>query len=223
MRTRASRKAVTILPVFLVFAAASTGTVLASDNCTVALVRALTDSVHSVDQHTEPVHTHTKATLARWEEWGQLYLAKHGHPYVPPKRKMASSDVPVPGEGRSGFKFECELPPVPTIDLALFDLLPPEELLPIPDEVPLEVAVIPPGTPLVPSGDIVPASPNYPNQPVFFGPGGVPPTTNTVPVTPIGPTPEPGSWVLLATGVMAMFGIRAIAKRGQAAETSSLS
>ncbi len=201
MRTRSARRVVPIFPIFLVFAAASTGTVLASDVCGVSIVKTLTEAARSAQDHTSITHRHTKETLARWEVWGNLYLAKHGHPYVPPKRPAhhaADSDAQ---EAR--FKLECELPPVPTLDLSSFALLPPEELAPTPDEVEI--------TPDVAVNEIPPVLgtttyPGYPGGPIVFGGGGggtvTPPTT---PLIPPAVTPEPDSFILLGTGFAAIF------------------
>lgn len=199
MRTQKTRRVLPILPVFLLFTAASTGTVLASDTCGLVLVKSLTDAARAADQHTAISHKYTKATLARWQVWGNLYLAKHGHPYVPPKHPAHHSSDADAQEAR--FKLECDLPPVPTVDLSNFDLLPPEELAAVPENVELIPDTIASSdTPRQPTGSNIVG---YPQGPVFFGPG----TGVTPPVTPYVPpaiTPEPSSWLLLVTGLLAV-------------------
>ena len=199
MSTRSSRRALPILPIFLVFAAASTGTVLASDTCGLVLVKTLTDVAHSAQEHTAVHHKYTRDTLTRWQVWGNLYLAKHGHPYVPPKRPAHSSTDADAQQAR--FKLECDLPPVPVADLTTFDLLPPEEL----EETPQTIEILP----IVATNDVPPQPVGssiigYPGGPVFFGPGTGGSPAPLVPNVPPAVTPEPSSWLLFATGLAAV-------------------
>ncbi len=200
MRTRSRRHALLILPILL-FLTASTGTILASDACSVSLVQALTNVTRNVDQRVTPAHRHTQETLARWEEWGNLYLATHGHPYVPPKRKLVVSNPSTPGQRESQFKFECEVPPIDTPDLTLVAELTPEGLLPVDGEMDVipqsPVALVLPPVPGPGSG-----FPGYPYSPVLFGPGG------NVDQPFVGLTPEPSSFVLLGTAAVLFFVFR---------------
>lgn len=212
MRTRSVRR---FLPLILVLTTASTGTVLASDVCGVSIVRTLTEAARTAQEHTEPAHKHTRATLAKWEEWGNLYLARHGHPYVPPKRMVASH--PMTREEREArFKLECELPPVPTVDLASFDLLPSEDLEPLSEELTLpENTLVASDVPPVIGATAYPT--NYPIGPVLgaTGGGGVG-SPSAPPVVPVvGVTPEPSSWLLLGTGLAAVLAFRKMARRPQ--------
>ena len=215
----------------------STGTLLASDPCKVFLVQKLTGVARTALQHTAVQHKHTKATLAAWEGWGKAYLAKHGHPYVPPKRQVATLNPVSQKEQEAALKFACELPQVPTLDTPFTALLVPDEMPPFVPDIPTLTAELtyppeadlPPGTPGtsdtpgmpgmpgIPGDDAGPPPPTYINEPIFFpperGPLSVPPPVDTPPTaTPVdappAPVPEPDSFVLLATGIAAIVGVR---------------
>ncbi len=276
MHTRTLRRAV---PALLLLSAASTGTLMASDACSIAVVQKFTSVADTLDQHTAKSHKHAKATLAKWKVWGDDYLAKHGHPYVPPSR-VATSHVPTPSNGDHVLKFSCEPEPVPMEDSFLGPLLIPGETPPPAPEVEVARAdeVPPLLTPDLPGGDTGSGTPGYPSGITSFPigsvgpPAGITPGTSTtpiipilpvtptvpvspvspvtpivpvtptvpvtpvipvtpvvpvspiVPVTPVVPvlpssptvppttpialTPEPSSWVLLATGIAAMWMFR---------------
>jgi hypothetical protein len=206
----------------------STGTLLASDPCKVFLVQKLTGAARTAQQHTAAQHKHTKATLAGWERWGKTYLAKHGHPYVPPKRQVATLNPVSQQEQAAALKFACELPQVPTLDTPFTTLLVPDEIPPfVPDipTLPAELTFPPeadlppeipagPGIPGSPGDNAGPPPPTYINEPIFFpperGPISVLPPVDTPPVAPV---PEPGSFVLLATGIAAIVGVRRSTRR----------
>jgi PEP-CTERM motif len=134
-------------------------------------------------------------------------------------------DVPLTGQ-LVPIEFPPSLPDVPT---ATAELTTPPELAP------------PPEIPTPPGGDTGTDSPGYPYPPIFFPAGGgpgsgpppgnspaappiVPPVTPPVvpPVTPpiypppLIPTPEPGSFVLLGTGVAALWAVRRNMTRSEA-------
>ena len=223
-------------PLLLFSFSASTGAVLASDNCQVSVVQALIDSSNAANRHVAPKHVHTKAVLASWEEWGKDYLAKHGHAYVPPKRNYVQGKMFRPEKPNGVFKFECVPPILPTEDASvtalLTDFLPTEELDTLPLSLPASDIISSP-SPVTP-GDEGGYLPSYP--PVFGGgpvaspstpsaPGS--PGTPTTPVTPpvpppdtptppIAATPEPGSYALLATGLAVLWGLR---QRSRAAQS----
>lgn len=220
-------------PLLLLVVVTSTGTLLASDPCKVFLVQKLTGAAQSAQQHTAPAHKHTKATLAAWEGWGKAYLAKHGHPYVPPKRPVATSNPGWQKQQEDALKFACELPKVPTVETPFTMLLVPDEMPPFVPDMPTLTAELTyppatdlppgtpgtsdtpgiPGTPGTPGEDEGPPPPTYINEPIFFppprGPNSVPPVdTPPVDTPPASPVPEPGSFVLLATGIAALVGVR---------------
>jgi hypothetical protein len=240
-------------PFCLLLAAGSTGTVvLASEGCRVSLVQTLTAATHSAQRHTTPAHKRTKATLAAWEAWGNAYLAKHGHAYVPPKRKVATTHPLSPQVKDALFKFACEALQMPTIDLPVDFQLTPDDAPPVLPIYPMYTAEsdMPPA-PYTPPGAITPhnggglggSPPTIPYTPPFFPPlgggGGIPPPSTppetlpgspsgpgtppvppiiptgppvgppiTSPVPPVLPTPEPSSFLLLGTGITALWAVR---------------
>ena len=156
---------------------------------------------------------------------GNDYLAKHGHPYQPPKRREPAQQPP--DQANRVFEFLCDLPPVPELAVFSDGLLDPL-LAPVvePDLDQVAENTIPPtiiptlpvantyyGTPLllapiggVGGGFILPVPPGTnPNAPTT-------PTTPTTPIggggTPVATTPEPGSFLLLGTGVAAVLELR---------------
>ena len=190
----------------------------ASDPCKDYVLQTFNTAARSARQRTVLVRKHTKATLIAWEGWGAAYLAKHGHPFVPPKPKVDTLHPRSQKEQEAMFKFACEVPPVPTYDTPLTGLLTPDEIPPLPD-IPALTAELTPPPELVPppkvttpaGGDTGPDSPFFPNVPVFpIGGGpvsGTPPGGPSVPpvVPPIIPTPEPASFVLFGTGMVALW------------------
>jgi len=223
-------------PLLLLVVVTSTGTLLASDPCKLFLVQKLTGAARTAVQHTAVQHKHTKATLAGWEGWGKAYLAKHGSPYVPPKRQVATLNPVSQKEQEAALKFACELPQVPTLDTPFTALLVPDEMPPFVPDIPTLTAEltyppeadVPPGTPGTPGtpgkpgtlgtpgGDAGPPPPRYINEPIFFPPERGPNSVTPVDAPPGVPTPviappavpEPGSFVLLATGIAAIVGVR---------------
>ena len=226
MRIQSVRKVTPLL--VILFGAASTGTILASDSCGISLVQRMTDATRKAREHVGPAHKHTQETLAKWEIWGNEYLAKHGHAYQPPKRRVARNQPP--DQENRVFEFLCDLPPVPELAVWSDGLLDPI----------LAPAIEPELTQVAENGippTVIPAPPvdtTYYGTPVLLVPiGGVPvafippvttpnaPTTPATPVgggtTPIATTPEPGPVLLLATGVAAVLELR---RRRRAAMTS---
>jgi hypothetical protein len=224
---RTVRRAVLLL---LLLFATSTGTLLASDDCKSYILQTFNEAARSAQRRTTVVRKHTKATLIAWQGWGAAYLAKHGHPFVPPKPKVATLHPMSPQEQDAMFKFACEIPPVPTMDIPLIGLFVPEEIPPpLPDipaltaelTAPPELAPPPGGTPpdvTTPSGgDIGPDSPVFPYVPIFppGGPvSGTPPGGSSIP-PPIIPTPEPTSFVLFGTGIASLWAIRRNVRRSK--------
>lgn len=173
------------LVILLTTAAISLGVVgvHASSEC----VRFIKKKVH---------HKVSAATAARWAAWDKAH--PNWHPKKSPQETMAQLD------------FACAVPltqkPVddellPALDLSAFALQP--ELPP--DEPPVIVAMNEPPQDLFP--DEPPVSlvspPIYPPQyPTLFGPFPAPPPPGHS-VQPTGATPEPSTWMLLATAVFA--------------------
>jgi hypothetical protein len=144
-------------------------------------------------------HRVSAATAARWAVWDKA------HPKWHPK--------PTPQETWEKLDFACE---VPMVEKPLADLLPAPQLAPL--VLPLEMSA-PPETPMVamnsPAPELFPEQPSEslvsppiyaPQYPALFGPIPTPSKTGP-PSPPVGATPEPSAWVLLATAVFAMGGL----------------
>jgi hypothetical protein len=185
------------IPIFFLFASATTGTIVASEGCRVSIVQTFTNATHSVQRHTTPAHRHTKATLAAWEAWGKAYLAKHGHAYVPPKHKRVALHPMSPEDQDHKFKFACEALELPTIDMPVSLLLIPDEPAPpIPDDDLLTAGLFPPpDSPASTHDDGGAYSPVYPSGPIYFLPGGGGPFPGPPSTKPPGipPTSPPGA------------------------------
>src|ERR1700743_3451019 len=159
-------------PLLLAVVVASTGTLFASDPCKTFVVQKLTGAARTAEQHTAPAHKHTKATLAAWEGWGKAYLAKHGHPYVPPKRPATTSNPGWQKQQEDALKFACEIPQVPTVDMPFTALLVPEETPPFVSDIPKLTAELtyppkndlPPGTPGTSDTPDTPGTPGTPDE-----------------------------------------------------------
>lgn len=154
-------------------------------------------------------HKVSAATAARWAAWNKA------HPNWHPKKR--------PAETLAQLDFACA---VPVIQKPVDGELPPLELnafnfasdfeLPPPDAPPVIVAMNAPPQNLAPdqpSGSYVMPPIYSPPFPALFGPPPTPPPGHSVtpppgggtnPTNPISPTPEPSSWMLLATSVMAI-------------------
>ena len=152
----------------------------------------------------------TAATAARWAAWNKA------HPNYHPKR--------TPEDTLAQIDFACK---VPTEEKTPTELLPPVELgtfgmpremsapptVSAPSATPVTVATNAPPPdlfPLQPSDSIV-TPPIYPPEyPVMFGPiGTVPLPSSQTPLPPVGPTPEPAGWVLMATAAAAIASVAA--------------
>ena len=147
----------------------------------------------------------TAATAARWATWNKAH--PNFHPKHTPKETLAQID------------FACK---VPTEEKVSAELLPPVELgtFEIPREMTAPPPVsAPPASPVIvatnaPPADLFPLQPSdsivtppiYPPEyPVMFGPiGTLPLPSSQTPLPPVGPTPEPAGWVLMATAAAAM-------------------
>lgn len=158
-------------------------------------VHASTDCQHLFSAYKNQLAKHLRhkvspETLARWAAWNKA------HPHYRPTPKEAMDKI----------DFVCQ---VPVDNSALSEDLPPVELPPMlpsmmdtfaaPSQPNIVVAnLVPPDNPTQPPL----ADPIYP--PVYFP--GVPSnfTTNSAPVPPMAPTPEPASLLLMATALSLM-------------------
>ena len=221
-----------VVPILLLFAATSTGTLLASDPCKVFVVpdvhwsSALSGAAHH-NQRTDTPGRH----CSRGRDGVKPISLNTAIPSSHRTRKVAMLHPMSPKEQDASLKFACEKPSVPTEDTPFTGLLAPEEIPPFLPDVPTLTAELtpppelfpPPATPTPSGGDTGTESPAYPNIPIFFppfggpGPGiplGSPPKSrHLVSAPPIVPTPEPGSFVFLATGVAAMWAVRRNGRR----------
>lgn len=152
-------------------------------------VRASTQCVRFIRRH----HKVSAATAARWAAWDKAHPNWH--------RKKT------PGETLAQLDFACSVPiivkPVdgelPPLQLAGFDM--PLVMLP-PPETPTVVAMETPPPDLFPeqpTQSLVTPPIYAPEYPSLFG---VSPVAAVAPV--IGATPEPSSWMMLATAMLAM-------------------
>jgi hypothetical protein len=146
-------------------------------------------------------HEVSAATAARWAAWDKA------HPNWHPKKK--------PAETLAQLDFACAVPVIekpadgelPPLELNTFNFAPDQELPP-PDAPPVIVAMNEPPQNFLPDQP----SPSYVTPPIFappyptlFGPPPPPPPPPHS-VTPTGPglAPEPSSWMLLVTSVLAI-------------------
>jgi hypothetical protein len=154
-------------------------------------VKASTQCVRFVQQVRH--HKVSAATAARWAAWDKAH--PNWHPKKAPKEIMAQLD------------FACQVPvevkPVdqnlPPLQIAGFDL--PLDMLP-PPETPTVVAMETPPPDLfpdTPSQSMVSPPIYSPQYPTLFGIAPVPAS-----LPPVGATPEPSSWMMLATAMLAM-------------------
>jgi hypothetical protein len=144
-------------------------------------------------------HKVSAATAARWAAWDKAH--PNWHPKKVPQETLAQLDFAcqVPVEAKS---VDGDLTP---LEIAGFDL--PLDLLP-PPETPTVIATNTPPLdlfPETPATSLVSPPIYAPQYPTLFG---VAPIASVVP--PIGATPEPSAWMMLAT---AMLGIGAMAMR----------
>jgi hypothetical protein len=159
-------------------------------------VYASTECVRFVQQKVRH-HKVSAATAARWAAWDKAH--PNWHPKTP-KETLAQVD------------FACSVPliqkPVdgdlPPLELTAFDF--PVDMLPPPEAPPVTVAMNTPPQDLFPDQPTpsVISPPIYsPEYPSLFGSFPAPPTRSVAPPAP-GPTPEPSSWMLLATSLLAI-------------------
>jgi hypothetical protein len=147
-------------------------------------------------------HKVSAATAARWAAWDKAH--PNWHPKKKPAEIMAQLDfacaVPVDPKPVDG-----ELPPV---ELNTFSF-PSDLLLPPPDAPPVVAMNEPPQDlfPDEPSMSLVSPPIFSPQYPTLFGPPSSPPPGRSVTTPPPpgpGLAPEPSSWMLLATSVLAI-------------------
>jgi hypothetical protein len=146
------------------------------------------------------VHHHkvSAATAARWVAWDKAH--PNWHPRTP-KETLAQLDfacaVPLIEKPVDG-----ELPP---LDLTAWDI--PMDMLPPPEAPPVTIAENTPPQDLFPDTPALPdvvSPPIYsPQYPSLFGSFPPPPSHSVAPPAP-GATPEPSTWMLLATSILAM-------------------
>jgi hypothetical protein len=157
-------------------------------------VHASTECVRFIQKKVH--HKVSAATAARWAAWDKAH--PHWHPKKTPQETLAQLD------------FACAVPMIekpvdgdlPPVQLTGFDF--PVDMLPAPEAPPV-VAMNEPGPNLFP--DSPPVSnvfpPVYsPQYPSLFGGFPTPPTRAVT--APPGPAPEPSTWMLLATSMLAM-------------------
>lgn len=162
-------------------------------------VRASTQCVRFVQKVRH--HKVSAATAARWAAWDKA------HPNWHPQKKT-------PNETLAQLDFACQVPvDVKSVDgdlppLQIADLEVPMDMLPPPPQ-PTVVALNTPPPSFFPedqpSQSLVSPPIYSPEYPSLFG---IAPIPSVAP--PIGATPEPSTWMMLAT---AMFGIFALALR----------
>lgn len=161
-------------------------------------VQASTECVRFIKKRVH--HKVSAATAARWAAWDKA------HPNWHPKK--------TPAETLAALDFACAVPVIqkpvddqlPPLELTNFEF--PPELLPPPETPPMVAENQPPQvfTDVPPMSFVSP--PIYsPPYPTLMGPPPAPPGHA---VTPLGATPEPSSWMLLATSMLGicMLGYR---------------
>jgi hypothetical protein len=185
-------KPIVRIPLVLLMTAVAISLGVVGVHASTQCVRFITNKV----QH----HKVSAATAARWAAWNKA------HPNWHPKKK--------PAETLAQLDFACA---VPVIEKPADGELPPVELsaftfgsgleLPPPDAPPVVAMNEPPQNlfPDQPPVSLVSPPIYSPQYPSLFGPPPPPPTTGHS-VNPAGPglTPEPSSWMLLATSLLAM-------------------
>ena len=184
-------KPIVRVPLVLLVTAVAISLGVAGVHASTQCVRFITKKVH---------HRVSAATAARWAAWDKA------HPNWHPKKK--------PAETLAQLDFACA---VPVIEKPVDGELPPLTLnafnfasdfeLPPPDSPPVVVAMNEPPQDFVPdqpsNGLVMP--PIYsPPYPTLFGAFPTPPTGNSTPPSGPGLAPEPSSWMLLLTSVLAI-------------------
>lgn len=169
-------------------------------------VRAATQCVRFVEKKV-PHHKVSAATAARWKAWDKAH--PNWHPKKTPKETLAQLDFAcaVPLVEKPAAEEEVAPLNVTAFDLPM-DLLPPET-----DTTPVMVAMetFPPDPfPDQRTSDVVTPPIYMPQYPGLFGDLPAPPRQAVVP--PAGLAPEPSSWMLLATSMLAM-GVLATRRR----------
>jgi hypothetical protein len=162
-----------------------TDAIMASDPCRVMVVRKLTEATEKVGNRIPARRKHTKATLAAWDVWGKDYLAKHGHPFAPPKRKPGLHPK-TPKEFESQLKFACDILPLPTYDIPLTGMLTPVDVAPPESGLPLFASLVQPGPEVGLPPAVVPPggtteTPGIGFPPIFIPPIGGAPSVPGIP------------------------------------------
>jgi hypothetical protein len=160
-----------LAPVALVIfcTAGVTDAMMASDPCRIMVVRKLIGATEKAGHRIPARRKHTKATLAAWDVWGKEYLAKHGHPFSPPRRNPGLHPR-TPKELESQLKFACDILPLPTYDIPLTGVLKPVDVGPPESSLPLFTSLLQPGpeTRLPPA--VTPAGPTTETPGIGFPP-----------------------------------------------------
>ena len=180
-----SMKPIVRVPLVILITAAAIGLGVVGVQASTECVRFITKKVRH--------HKVSAATAARWAAWDKA------HPNWHPKK---------PIETLAQLDFACAVPMIekpvdgdlPPLQLTSFNFAP--VLLPPPEAPPMVAMNQPPQvfTDVPPMSFVSP--PIYsPPYPTIFGPPPGPPGHS---VAPIGATPEPSTWMLLATAILAI-------------------
>ena len=176
-------KPIVRVPLVLLVTAAAISLGMVGVHASTECVRFIQKKIH---------HRVSAATAARWAAWDKA------HPNWHPKKR--------PAETLAQLDFACSVPLIqkpadgelPPIELNTFSF--PPDLLPPPDAPPVVAMNEPPQIfPDQPGMSLVTPPIYMPPYPSLTAP---PPPSHSV--QPVGPTPEPSTWMLLATSLLAI-------------------